>query len=96
MIVGGIVGVVLAALVVALGSRAPAGEARVTQLRAASRAVPLAVWLGAPLAVVILVASLLGTGAAGAGSLLVVVVVSLVLLLALAGAWSWARLRESR
>lgn len=84
------------ALVVALGSRAPAGEARVSRLRAASRRVPLAVWLGAPLAVVILVSSLLGASAVGAGSLLVVVVVSLVLLLALAGGWSWARLRESR
>ncbi|MHB1854965.1 MAG: hypothetical protein ACYCS2_07905 [Acidimicrobiales bacterium] len=96
MILGGIVGIVVAALVVVLAPRVPAADARFTQLRVASQAVPLAVWLGVPLAVVILVASLLGSGAAGAGSILLVVVVTLVLLLALAGAWSWARLRESR
>lgn len=96
MVLGGIVGAVLAALIVGLGSRAPVAEGWATHVRTVSRAVPLPVWIGAPVALVILISLLLGAGGAGAASVLVVLLVSMVVLLALAGAWSWTRLRGLR
>jgi len=95
MILGGIVGAVVALLVIALGVRAPVPARGVAELRAASRTLALPAWVGLPLAAMILIGLLLGAGAAGAGGLLLLLVVSLVVLLALAGAWSWFCLRPS-
>ncbi|MHB1527146.1 MAG: hypothetical protein ACYDEA_03210 [Candidatus Dormibacteria bacterium] len=96
MILGGIVGVLLAAAVIALGARVPVQERSATRVRAWFRAWPLPAWVGASVALALLISLPAGAGGASAGSVLVLLLVSMVVLLALAGAWSRARLRGLR
>ncbi len=96
MILGGIVGAVLAAAVIALGARLPVQERLATRVRALFRAWPLPAWVGASVGLVLLISLPTGAGGKGAASVLVFLLVSMVVLLALAGAWSRARLGGSR
>ncbi|HVD03380.1 MAG TPA: hypothetical protein VNF75_04495 [Candidatus Dormibacteraeota bacterium] len=95
MIAAAVLGVVVAAVVVAIGLRLPPPSLVVNRLGRNHADGWTVAALGVPVAVTLLVGALVGASAPHAGSMLVPVVAALILFVGSASGWAWLRLRRS-